>query len=174
MCQATLIPLHKTWSPPTNFVSCHMAASALCPRTSWKLSLSSTFKPGGQAAAFNTPRMVLPLPPAAAQSKSTLYVSHRPLKPLPGSCSTLYPRSSSVWSLLLLGEYARAAQTIRHQPENSQSRWLRCQTPSSDLLWSAGYCWCFSTLSSPRATGRYPPLGWYPQYTGLPPLDLDT
>ena len=66
-----LIPLHKTWSPPTNFVSCHMAASALCPRMSWKLSLSSTFKPGEQVAAFNTLRMVLSLPRAAAQSKST-------------------------------------------------------------------------------------------------------
>ena len=35
------------------------------------------------------------------------------------------PSSSSVWSLLLLREYAGARQTIRHQPENSQSRWLR-------------------------------------------------
>ena len=66
------------------FVSCPTAASVLCPRTSWKLSSSSTFRPGGKAAAFNTPRMVLQHPPAAAQSKSTLYVSHRPSRPLQG------------------------------------------------------------------------------------------
>ena len=40
------------------------------------------FQAREKAPAFNTPRMVLPHPPAAAQSKSMLYVSHRP----PGRC----------------------------------------------------------------------------------------
>ena len=78
-----------------------MAASALCPRMSWKLSLSSTFKPGGQAAAFNTLRMVLPLPRAAVQSKSTRSVYHRPLKPLLGLQVLLHPLPSFLLSMEL-------------------------------------------------------------------------
>ena len=48
------------------------------------------------------------------------------------------------------------------------------KTPSFDLLRPTGYCRFFSKLCSPRATGRHPPFGWYPQHTGLPHVDFDT
>ena len=80
MCQAILIPPLKTLLPPINSVSSPTAIFALCQRTSWKHSLSSTLRPPAKAADSSTPPMVLL---KAAQSKNTRYVLHRPSRPSP-------------------------------------------------------------------------------------------
>ena len=56
---------------------------ALCQRTSWRHSLSSTLRPPAKAAVSSTPPMVLLRLLKAAQSKNTLYVLHRQPRPPP-------------------------------------------------------------------------------------------
>ena len=80
---AILIPPLKTLLPPINSVSSPTAIFALCQRTSWRHSLSSTLRPPAKAADSSTPPMVLLRLLKAAQSKNTLYVLHRPPRPSP-------------------------------------------------------------------------------------------
>ena len=83
MYQAILIPPLKMLLPPINSVSSPTAIFALCPRTSWRHSLSSTLRPPAKAADSSTPPMVLLRLLKAAQSKNTRYVLHRPPRPSP-------------------------------------------------------------------------------------------
>ena len=83
MYQAILIPPLKTLLPPINSVSSPTAIFALCQRTSWRHSLSSTLRPPAKAADSSTPPMVLLRLLKAAQSKNTRYVLHRPPRPSP-------------------------------------------------------------------------------------------
>ena len=81
--QAISIPPLKTLLPPINSVSSPTAIFALCQRTSWRHSLSSTLRPPAKVADSSTPPMVLLRLLKAAQSKNTRYVLHRPPRPSP-------------------------------------------------------------------------------------------
>ena len=83
MYQAILIPPLKTLLPPIKSVSSPTAIFALCQRTSWRHSLSSTLRPPAKAADSSTPPMVLLRLLKAAHSKNTRYVLHRPPRPSP-------------------------------------------------------------------------------------------
>ena len=78
---ATLIPLPKTWSPPTNSPSSPKATSGLCPRT----SSGTRRRPHHQRVRC---------PPRTSHPGRC-----RAWRP----CPTSRPCSSSVWSLLLFG-----------------------------------------------------------------------
>ena len=164
MCQATLIPLLKTWSPPRNFVSSPTATSGLCPRTFWKPSSSSIFRLGGEAAVSNTPLMALRRPTAAAQSKSTLYVSHRPPRPLQGL--KVLPHLPP--SFLLSMELTFADSMLEPLKRCGINPKTRSRDGYAVKLHPLTSCnpRCFSKLYSPRTTGRHPPFGWKPSTQG--------
>ena len=149
MYQAILIPPLKTLLPPINSVSSPTAIFALCQRTSWRHSLSSTLRPPAKAADSSTPPMVLLRLLKAAQSKNTRYVLHRPPRPSPVKAPPHLPPS------LLHSMELTFARTVCSSLSNDMAS---TQKPAVGTAMLSNYILCPPVIHRPLQTLLRTPL----------------